>query len=38
MSRLAVTLARPSVQAILRQAPKLAAALASLQMMDDQEP
>jgi hypothetical protein len=37
MSRLAVALARPSVQAMLRQAPKLAAALASL-ATESQEP
>jgi hypothetical protein len=38
MSRLAVTLSRPSVQAILRQSPRLAAAVASLQAMEGQEP
>jgi hypothetical protein len=38
MSRLAVALSRPGVQAILRQSPRLAAAIASLQAMDGQEP
>jgi hypothetical protein len=37
MSRLAVTLAKPGVQAILRQSPKLAAAVASF-MAEGQEP
>jgi hypothetical protein len=38
MSRLAVALSRPGVQAILRQSPRLAAAVASLQAMEGQEP
>jgi hypothetical protein len=38
MSRLAVALSRPGVQAILRQSPRLAAAIASLQAMEGQEP
>jgi hypothetical protein len=38
MSRLAVTMTRPSVQAILRQSPRLAAALAELMVAEEQEP
>ena len=38
MSRLAVVLAKPHVQTMLRQSPKLAAAIASLQAMPEQEP
>jgi hypothetical protein len=38
MSRLAVALSRPGVQAILRESPRLAAAIASLQAMEGQEP
>ena len=38
MSRLAVALQRPGVQAILRESPRLAAAIASLQAVAAQEP
>jgi hypothetical protein len=38
MSRIAVALSRPGVQAILRESPRLAAAIASLQAMEGQEP
>ena len=38
MSRVAVALSRPGVQAILRQSPRLAAAVASLQAMEGQAP
>ncbi|HMF61860.1 MAG TPA: hypothetical protein VK595_15880, partial [Vicinamibacterales bacterium] len=37
MSRLAVTLGRPSVQAILRQSPRLATAMAQLMGAENQE-
>jgi hypothetical protein len=38
MSRLAVALTQPGVQAILRHSPRLASAVASLMAMEGEEP